>query len=276
MTEQWHKYIKKEYFPDVAGRDEVKDIAKRLTDHKEGNNFYNVSPTISPDGSKIAVLSDRSGYMDIYILDAVSGKKIKRLVKGSRSINFEELKFLQPGITWSPDSKQIVIAVKAGAHDALYLIDVNTGKQEKIGFELDGVFTAAWGPDGRQLAFVGNEGGASDIYSYDLDTKEITNITDDVYSDTEPSWSPDGKKIAFVSDRGNKSNRDATTAKDMLEHNYDQRDIYTIDISSGDVSRITNTSYDENYPILPGRLIHFLHSRLPGNVESFPSRFKYK
>ena len=77
LTEQSDKYIKKEYYPDVEGRDEVKDISIRLTDHKKNNNFYNVSPTISPDGSKIAVLSDRSGYMDIYIIDAVSGKKIK-------------------------------------------------------------------------------------------------------------------------------------------------------------------------------------------------------
>jgi hypothetical protein len=35
LTEQWHKYIKKEYYPDVAGRDEVKDIAKPLTNHKK-------------------------------------------------------------------------------------------------------------------------------------------------------------------------------------------------------------------------------------------------
>ena len=81
------------------------------------------------------MLSDRSGYMDIYILDAVTGKKIKRLVKGSRSIDFEELKFLQPGISWSPDSKKIVIAAKAGATDALYLIHVDTEKQEKNTFQ---------------------------------------------------------------------------------------------------------------------------------------------
>ena len=249
LFRSWHKYIKKEYYPDVAGRDELKDIAKPLTDHKKDKNFYNVSPTVSPDGSKIAVLSDRSGYMDIYILDAVTGKKIDRIVKGNRSIDFEELKFLQPGISWSPDSKRIVIAAKAGAHDALYLINVNTGKDEKIDFNLDGVFTASWSPDGKQLAFVGNEGGASDIYLYDLDSKENTNITAEVFSDTEPSWSPDGKMIVFVSARGDLINQDETTAKDMLNHNYDQQDIYTIDVVSGTVSRITNTDYNENYPI---------------------------
>ena len=249
LTEQWHKYIKKEYFPDVAGRDEVEDIAKRLTDHKKAKNFYNVSPTVSPDGSKIAVLSDRSGYMDIYIIDAVTGKKIKRLVKGSRSINFEELKFLQPGISWSPDSKQIVIAAKAGATDALYLIDIKSGNQEKIKFELDGVFTASWSPNGNKLAFVGNEGGASDIYIYDLQSKETTNITNDIYSDTEPSWSPDGDLIAFISDRGNNYKSENTTAIDMLGHNYEQRNVYTIDLVSKKINQVTDSDYNENYPI---------------------------
>ena len=249
LTEQWHKYIKKEYYPDVAGRDEVKDIAQRLTDHKKEKNFYNVSPTISPDGSHIAVLSDRSGYMDIYLLDAISGKKIKRLIKGNRSIDFEELKFLQPGINWSPDSKKIVIAAKAGSSDALYLIDVKSGKQEKIPFELDGVFTASWSPDGNKLAFVGNEGGASDLYSYDLISKELTNLTNDVYSDTEPSWSSDGKQIVFVSDRGNNIGDRDISAKDMFSHNYSQKNIYTINVSTKRITQITDTEFNENYPI---------------------------
>ena len=114
-------------------------------------------------------------------------------------VNFEELKFLQPGISWSPESDKIVIAAKAGASDALYLIDVNSDKQEKIAFDLDGVFTASWSPNGEKLAFVGNEGGASDIYTYEISSKKTTNLTNDVFSDTEPSWSPDGEKIIFVS-----------------------------------------------------------------------------
>ena len=249
LTEQWHKYIKKEYYPDVAGRDEVKDIAQRLTDHKKQKNFYNVSPTVSPDGSHIAVLSDRSGYMDIYLLDAISGKKVKRVIKGNRSIDFEELKFLQPGINWSPDSKKIVIAAKAGSSDALYLIDVKSGKQEKIPFQLDGVFTAAWSPDGNKLAFVGNEGGASDIYSYDLISKVLNNLTNDVYSDTEPSWSPDGSRIVFVSDRGKNVDNQNISVKEMISHNYKQKNIYTIDIDTKNIVQITDTEYNENYPI---------------------------
>ena len=50
LTKQWHKYLKKEYWPDIDGRDEIEDISIRLTDHKK-KNYYNIAPAISPDGS---------------------------------------------------------------------------------------------------------------------------------------------------------------------------------------------------------------------------------
>jgi len=248
LTKQWHKYLKKEYWPDVIGRDEIEDIAKRLTDHKKEKNYYNISPAVSPDGSKIAVLSDRSGYFDIYVLDAIDGKEIRRLVKGNRSVDFEELKLLQPGISWSPDSKRIVIAAKAGKSDALYLINVKTRKKEKFTFNLDGIFTAAWSPDGNQLAFIGTKDGASDVYVYNIDEEKLTALTSDIYSDSEPSWNNDGSVLVFVSDR-NGDIAGLQPPEAIIEHDFSQKDIYAIDLSSGNISRITDTDHNEDYPI---------------------------
>ena len=248
LTKQWHKYLKKEYWPDVIGRDEIEDIAKRLTDHKKEKNYYNISPAVSPDGSKIAVLSDRSGYFDIYVLDAIDGKEIRRLVKGNRSVDFEELKLLQPGISWSPDSKRIVIAAKAGKSDALYLINVKTRKKEKFTFNLDGIFTAAWSPDGNQLAFIGTKDGASDVYVYNIDEEKLTALTSDIYSDSEPSWNNDGSVLVFVSDR-NGDIAGLQPPEVIIEHDFSQKDLYAIDLSSGNISRITDTDHNEDYPI---------------------------
>ena len=248
LTKQWHKYLKKEYWPDVIGRDEIEDIAKRLTDHKKEKNYYNISPAVSPDGSKIAVLSDRSGYFDIYVLDAIDGKEIRRLVKGNRSVDFEELKLLQPGISWSPDSKRIVIAAKAGKSDALYLINVKTRKKEKFTFNLDGIFTAAWSPDGNQLAFIGTKDGASDVYVYNIDEEKLTALTSDIYSDSEPSWNYDGSVLVFVSDR-NGDIAGLQPPEVIIEHDFSQKDLYAIDLSSGNISRITDTDHNEDYPI---------------------------
>ncbi len=248
LTKQWHKYLKKEYWPDVAGRDEIEDIAKRLTDHKEAKNYYNISPAISPDGSKIAVLSDRSGYFDIYVIDAIDGEEIRRLVKGNRSVDFEELKLLQPGISWSPDSKRIAIAAKAGKTDALYLIDVKTKKKEKLTFNLDGIFTAAWSPDGNQLAFIGTKAGASDLYVYNLETEKLAPLTDDIYSDSEPAWNNDGSALVFVSDR--KDDLTGQYEPESIEkETFSQKDLYTIDLKSSEINRLTATEHNEDYPI---------------------------
>ena len=255
LSKQWKKYLKKEYWPDIAGRDEIEDISKQLTDHKKKENFYNISPSISPDGSKIAMLSDRDGYADIYLMNAHNGNVIRRLVKGNRSIDFEELKWLQPGISWSPDSKKIVIASKAGKGDVFHLINVSDGKSEKIAFELDGLFTASWSPNGEQLAFIGNKGNASDVYLYDLSIQKLTNLTNDIFSDSEPAWSPDGKKIAFISDREqNKQKMEDIEGRrpddiEMFDHKFSQTDIYIIDVQTKIIQRITHTDYNENYPI---------------------------
>ena len=248
LTNKWHKYLKKEYWPDVAGRDEIEDIAKRLTDHKKSKNYYNISPSVSPDGSKIAVLSDRSGYFDIYLLDAIDGKEIRRLVKGNRSVDFEELKLLQPGISWSPDSKKIVIAAKAGKSDALYMIDVKSRKKKKLTFDLDGIFTADWSPDGKKLAFIGTDNGASDVFVYDLKTEELVPLTNDIFSDSEPSWNIDGTKIVFVSDRADNIDGEILEVS-ILEHDYSQKDLYSIVVSSKKITRVTDTDHNEDYPI---------------------------
>jgi len=250
LTKQWQKYLKKEYWSDINGREEIEDIAIRLTDHKEKNNYYNISPAISPDGSKIAILEDKSGFANISLIDAMDGKNIRKLVKGNRSMDFEELKWLQPGISWSPDSRKIVIAAKSGVQDALYLIDVEKPRnREKLTFNLDGIFSAAWSPNGQQIAFVGNKANASDIYLYDLKYKTLINLTNDIYSDSEPVWSSDGTNISYVSSRNKNENNLAGHDLLIFEITYFQTDIFTFDISNNSLQRITDTEANENYPV---------------------------
>ena len=233
LTEQWQDYVKKEYWPDITGRDAIEDIAHRLTDHEKLKNFYNISPALSPDGSKIAILSDRSMYADIFLIDAHTGKQLKRVIKGNRTMNFEELKWLQPGISWSPDSRKIVIAAKAGGLDAFQLVDIETGDYETISFKMNGLFTAAWSHDGKNIAFVVNQGRVSDIYILDFATHEITNMTDDIFSDSEPVWNNDGTQITFISDRGDYINNTEKTLLDtfkMYDYDYSQTDVYNIEV----------------------------------------------
>ena len=97
LTENWHDYLKKEYWGDINKREKLSDFSEKLTDRSKSKNFYNISPSFSPDGNTIAYFTDQSGYMDLILLNADSGEQKKRLIRGNNSPDFEELKWLQPG-----------------------------------------------------------------------------------------------------------------------------------------------------------------------------------
>ena len=66
LTEQWHKYIKKEYWPDINGRSEIKDFSQKITDHEKLSNYFNISPALSPDGKySIPLLDTHSGANEL-------------------------------------------------------------------------------------------------------------------------------------------------------------------------------------------------------------------
>ena len=237
LNEKWQKEMKVLYWPDIARREEPADYARRLTDTRKDGSFYNTSPAISPQGDKVAFISNRNEYFDVFIMNATDGSIIQKLVNGQTTNNFEELHLLTPGISWSPDGKRIAIASKAGERDAIFLIDVASGDQEQVSFDLAGIFTIDWSPKGDAIAFVGNTTSQSDIFVYNIKTKALVNLTDDIYSDERPAWSPDGKKIYFSSDRGEVVSHDST---DIRFHDYNSYDIYSIDVATRDIERLTD------------------------------------
>ena len=250
LTEEWQRKMKREYWPDIADRKEPGEIAKPLTDHRDDGSFFNSSAAISPQGDKLVFLSNKDGKMSIYLMDVLEGEVIRRLIKGESDINFEELKFLEPGFGWSPDGAQITLAAKAGDADALYIYDVDRQTYDQFKFDLDGIFSTSWSPKGDEIAFVGNKNGASDIYIFDIESEEIEKITDDVFSDSDPAWSPDGSRLVFTSDRGsNITVQYQPSDFDMHTHDYENEDIYIVNRDGSNMQRITSVKTKEGHPI---------------------------
>jgi Tol biopolymer transport system component len=238
LSERWQKEQKVMYWPDIAKREEPADYARRLTDHRKDGAFYNTSPAISPQGDKIAFISNRNDFFDVFLMSAVDGTITDKLVSGQQTNNLEELHLLTPGITWSPDGKRIALATKAGEDDAILIIDVESGRQEKLTFGLKGIFSVDWSPQGDRLAFVGNSDRQSDIFTYDLQSKALVNVTDDIYSDANPRWLPDGSAIVFSSDRG--GHTDGDKGGKVARYDFRQYDLYSIDPRSRVIERLTD------------------------------------
>ncbi|HMK39055.1 MAG TPA: biopolymer transporter Tol, partial [Bacteroidota bacterium] len=237
LSDRWQKEMKVLYWPDIAKREEPADYSRRLTDTRKDGSFYNTSPAISPQGDRVAFISNRNEYFDVFIMNASDGSIIQKLVNGQTTNNFEELHLLTPGISWSPDGKRIAISSKAGEQDAIFLIDVASGEQEQLTFGLAGIFSVDWSPKGDAIAFVGNTTSQSDIFVYNLKTKKLVNLTDDIYSDERPAWSPDGKKLYFSSDRSEVVTHDST---DIRFHDYNSYDVFSIDVATRDIERLTD------------------------------------
>lgn len=254
MSKRWRQFIKEKYWPVVASLEPPDRRAMRLTDHEKDLCFVNNSPALSPSGEYIAFLSDRSDYFDIYLMRTIDNKVIKRLVRGQRTGELEDLHWLKPGITWSPDGKHIAICAKAGDRDALHIINVDKAKITKtFKYESDALFSPSWSPDGEHIACIMQNGGKSDLIVVNIKSGKYENITDDVYDDADPSWSIDSKNILFTSNRdGNSLSNDTLKNKDMLSIKLEQFDIYEVNLETRELFRLTDEPHIKRTPIWSG------------------------
>jgi WD40 repeat protein len=208
LSKKWQEAVRKEYLPQIADFDKPDVIATKITDAERDLSNFNVAVSVSPSGTQMVYISDRSMYNDVYLASALDGKVFEKLVSGERTGTFETLRFFNTSIAWAPNEKQIALPAKAGGEDALYLVDIPSGKiRKKLRFGLDAIYSPTWSPDAQRIAFVGIKNGLSYLYSSNTDGKDVRMHLGGEYSIRDPAWSPDGRRIAFATDQGDGTDR---------------------------------------------------------------------
>ncbi len=207
LWDGFSKEMKRRYWPEIAKRKEAPEIAKPLTNHEKDQSHFNANPVFSPKGDRLAMFSDRSDYMEIYLISAVDGKVIDRLVKAERSGDLESLHSYWSGITFSPDGERMAFVAKSSGKDALYFFTVKDKDiYKRKHFNFNSILSPVWSPDGKKIAFSAIDGRTRDIVIYDLEKDKTYNLNRDTYDDIDPSWFPDSKRLAFSSDRPHPDN----------------------------------------------------------------------
>lgn len=261
LNDRFQDWLRREYFPEIAVREDLRDIGRLITSGPF-RRAYNTSPAISPDGSRIAMISNARGFFDVVVLNALDGSRIKTLIRGEDNVDFEELNILRPNLSWSPDGQQIALSTRSAGSVDLAIVDYRTGDIRKIVFsQLDAIGSVAWAPDGKKIAFQGNSGPFTNIYVYNLETGDFIAATDDVFSDWDPAWSNDSRYLFFASDRGPHTDVKSfrTNANVLLNPNIGQSDIYRLRLGSSRAEQLTITpNWNEHRPIMTrdGRLIY--------------------
>ncbi len=248
--EIWLRELRHIYWPELGRRQYGKSVARQLTRRDKDLSFYNLQPSISPDGKEIAYFSDRESWEGIFILNVESEKVTRSVIKGGDKGRHESFHSFKSGIAWSPDSKRLAIVSKSRGKNVIHIIDAKSGKiRDEIMPEVEGILSPAWSRDGRYIAFSGLQEGLTDIYVWDLQAKSLRRLTHDIAHDDKPAFSPSGNWIAFESDRGTADLADTTLRElDAYGRLSKYSDIYRINFAGDTLELVSGSGFDDKMP----------------------------
>ena len=187
-----------------------------------------ISPAWAPNGTQLAYVSFESRKPVVYVHDVASGRR--RLIANFRGSNSAP--------AWSPDGRQLAVTLTRDGSSQLYTIDANGGEPRRLmqssGIDTEPVFSG----DGRTIYFVSDRGGAPQIYKVAASGGNAERVTFSGNYNISPSVSPDGRWLAYISRVGGAFK------------------LHVMDLGTGAVSAITDTTADENPSFAPNsRLI---------------------
>src|SRR6185436_17464150 len=115
----------------------------------------NVGPVLSPDGTRVAFLSEREQFsVELFVEDTRTGDVTRRLSRTAVDPHLESLQFISSTGAWDRAGTRFAVGAVAKGRPLLVIMDAQGGKQKEITLPgLGEVYTPSFSPDGRSVAF---------------------------------------------------------------------------------------------------------------------------
>jgi len=148
----------------------------------------------SPDGSKLAWVSDESGEEEIWVYDFADASRRQLTHHKSEKSDF----------VWSPDGSRIAFE----AANRLFEVNADGGGQRELEYNIAGGYNlAGYSPDGQWLVYNRSDADQnSDVYLYEIGAGREVNVSDNPFRDSGGELTPDGRTLVFASNRDGGTN----------------------------------------------------------------------
>ncbi|HSW12703.1 MAG TPA: Tol-Pal system beta propeller repeat protein TolB [Solimonas sp.] len=183
-----------------------------------------MSPSWSPDRSKLAYVGYERGRSAIYVHTLATGQ-VRRLVS-EKGINGSP--------AWSPDGRSLALTLSFESNPDIYVVDVASGSRRRLTDHYGIDTEPSWSPDGSKLVFTSDRGGQPQIYEVATTGGDARRVSFEGRQNLRASYSPDGKALTMVNADGGRYR------------------IGMLNLASGDLKILSDGPLDESPQFAPG------------------------
>lgn len=161
------------------------------------SNADDITPVWSPDGQRVAFVSQRDGDREIYLVNA----------DGTGLVNLTQHPSEDWTPAWSPDGQQVAFSSNRQGNWEIFIVNADGTNLRQITNDGAGNLSPVWSPDGKTMAYASKRDGNWEIYAMPApeDQGQVPGahqrLTFSDGNDLSPLYSPQGDRIAFESNR---------------------------------------------------------------------------
>jgi len=149
------------------------------------------NPQYSPDGARIAFMSNRSGTREIWVVNA----------DGSSPVQMTSFGTWAGSPAWSPDSQRIAFDCNVTGAWNVYVLSANGGNPTRLTWNGANNVRPSWSHDGNWIYYSSNRTGRNQIWKIGVAGKQEIQVTKNGSSFT-PIVSADGQAIYYTNEGG--------------------------------------------------------------------------